>query len=261
MVRIKGRYPWRIGATSFVIPAGIEENVRYLADKVDDIQLLYFESPSQCRMPQKVDVNLLQGLAQEHDLSYTVHLPTDIGPGSNSADIRQQAVDEIVRLLEELAPLRPLCHDLHLAWQPQLGMEQWLAHIDDFLGRLKKGLGRQRAMVAIENTDYPFRYVRSLVLEHGFALCADLGHGLFYGEDQNVLFADIAKAAHVHYHGVRGGRDHQALGAEQQACSNRLGHVLHAAGFTGVLTLEVYRSADLQASLQHIAESWLHYQQ
>ncbi|MBU0908830.1 MAG: sugar phosphate isomerase/epimerase [Proteobacteria bacterium] len=261
MVKIKGRYPWRMGATSFVIPAGIEENVSYLADKVDDIQLLFFESPSQCHMPQQVDVHLLQGLAQEHDLSYTVHLPSDIQPGSSDEGVRQLAVAEIIRLMDDLAPLNPLCYDMHLALQLELAMEQWLANIDDFLGQLRKALGRERAVVAIENIDYPFSSVRPLVQEHGFALCADIGHGLLYGEDQNALFADIAKAAHIHYHGVRGGRDHQALGAEQQACSNRLGHVLHSAGFTGVVTLEVYRSEDLRASLQHIEECWIHYQQ
>jgi len=260
MGKIKGRYPWRIGATSFVIPAGIEENVTYLADKVDDIQLLYFESLSQCHMPQQVDVNLLQGLAQEHNLSYTVHLPTDIQPGSSVPGVRQQSVDEIVRLMEEIAPLRPLCHDLHLAWQPELAMEQWLHNIDDFLSKLKKNLGRERAMVAIENIDYPFSYVRSLVLTHGFELCADIGHALFWGEDEDALFADIPLAAHIHYHGIRDGKDHRALGVEQQACSARLGEVLRVGGYHGVLTLEVYRSEDLQASLQHIDKIWFHYQ-
>jgi len=261
MGKIKGRYPWRIGATSFVIPAGIEENVSYLADKVDDIQLLYFQSLSQCPMPQQVDVNLLQGLAQEHNLSYTVHLPIDIQPGSRAAGVRQQAVDEIVRLMEEIAPLRPLCHDLHLAWQPELAMEQWLHNIDDFLSRLKKDLGRERAKVAIENIDYPFSYVRSLVLQHGFKLCADIGHGLFFGEEPDTLFADISQAVHIHYHGVRDGKDHQALGPEQQACSACLGEVLHADSYGGVVTLEVYGSEVLQASLQHIEEIWFHYQQ
>ncbi|MCK9293649.1 MAG: TIM barrel protein [Desulfobulbaceae bacterium] len=261
MVKIKGSFPWRIGATSFVIPAGIEENVRYLAGRVDDIQLLFFESPGHCRLPQQIDVNLLQGLAQEHDLSYTVHLPSDIQPGSSEEGLRQAAVDEIVRLMAGLAPLQPLCYDLHLALQPGLARDPWLGNIDDFLGRLKKDLGRERALVAIENINYPFNEVRPLVREHGFALCADIGHGLFYGEEPDRLFADIPRAAHIHYHGIRDGRDHQALGPEQQACSNRLGQVLHAAGFTGVVTLEVYRSAELQASLKHIEESWLHYQQ
>ncbi|RJX31147.1 MAG: sugar phosphate isomerase/epimerase [Desulfurivibrio sp.] len=250
-----------MGATSFVIPAAIEENVRYLAERVDDIQLLFFESPSQCRLPQKVDINLLQGLAQEHDLSYTVHLPTDIAPGSDSRVIRQQGVDEIVRLMEELAPLNPLCHDLHLAWPPELARERWLAHISDFLDRLNKELGRAGAVVAIENIDYPFSAVRQLALAHGFALCADIGHGLLSGQEPGELFADIPRAAHIHYHGVRDNRDHQALGGEQQACSRRLGEALQDHGFAGVVTLELYRSADLEVSLRHLAEIWLSYQQ
>jgi len=261
MERIKARYPWRIGATSFVIPAGIEENVRYLADWVDDIQLLFFESFRHRRLPQKIDVKLLQRLAQEHDLSYTVHLPTDIQPGSSSEVIRQQAVDEIARLMAELAPLHPLCYDLHLALQQELARDQWLDSVDDFLRKLKKEIGQERAVVAIENIDYPFNDVRPLVLQHGFALCADIGHGLFFGEDPDTLFADIPRAVHIHYHGIRDGKDHRALGAEQQACSTRLGDVLHAGGYGGVVTIEVYGSDDLQASLQHIDEIWLHYQQ
>lgn len=261
MVRIKGRYPWRVGATSFVIPAGIEENVRYLADRVDDIQLLFFESFRYSRLPQKIDVKLLEGLSQEHDLSYTVHLPTDIQPGSSSEVIRQQGVAEIVRLLAELAPLHPLCYDLHLALPPELALDRWLANIDDFLGRLKTELGRERAAVAVENIDYPFNDVRPLVLAHGFALCVDIGHGLSRGEELDALFADIPRAGHIHYHGLRDGKDHRALGPGQQACTTRLGDVLHAVPYCGVVTLEVYRSDDLQASLQHIDEIWLHYQQ
>ena len=41
---IKGAFPFRIGATSYVLAADMLTNVRYLADRVDDIELLVFES-------------------------------------------------------------------------------------------------------------------------------------------------------------------------------------------------------------------------
>jgi sugar phosphate isomerase/epimerase len=259
MARAKGRYPWRIGATSFVIPGGIEENVKYLADRVDDIQLLFFESSCRSRLPQEIDVPMLRALARDHQLSYTVHLPTDLAPGHGRQSIRQQAADEIVRLMAELSPLHPRRFDLHLARQPELDVASWLDNINDFLLALKKDIGRQCVMVAIENIDYPFRQVRSLVLRHGFDLCPDIGHALFYDDDPGQLLQDIHPATHIHYHGIRGGRDHQALGEEQRGCTARLGEVLHARAYRGVVTLEVYNSRDLQASLQHIDEIWVPY--
>jgi len=33
-------YPFRLGATSYIIPAGMLPNVRYLAGKVQDVELL-----------------------------------------------------------------------------------------------------------------------------------------------------------------------------------------------------------------------------
>ena len=261
MLRVKGRLPWRIGATSFVIPAGIAENVQYLADRVDDIQLLFFESSCRARLPQKIDVPLLAALARDHHLSYTVHLPTDLMPGHCSRAVRQQAVDEIVRLMAELAPLHPRCFDLHLPRQRELDIAPWLENINDFLLALKKDIGPQGTMVAIENIDYPFRLVRSLVLHHGFDLCPDIGHALYFDDDPDSFLHDIHPGSHIHYHGIRGGRDHQALGPEQRDRTAQLGAVLHAGVCRGVVTLEVYNSGDLQASLQHIAEIWSLYQQ
>ena len=37
-------YPFRLGTTSYIIPNSILPNVRYLADKVKDIELVLFES-------------------------------------------------------------------------------------------------------------------------------------------------------------------------------------------------------------------------
>ena len=259
MVRIKGRYPWRIGAPSFVIPAGIPENVKYLADRVDDIQLLFFESACRARLPQHIDVPLLAALARDHHLSYTVHLPTDLLPGHGSRAVRQQAADEIVRLMAELSPLHPLRFDLHLPRQRELDVAPWLDNINDFLLALKRDIGPQSALVAVENIDYPFRLVRSLVLHHGFDLCPDIGHALFFDDEPALLRRDIHPGSHIHYHGIRGGRDHQALGPEQRDCTAGLGEALHAAAHRGVVTLEVYNSSDLQVSLQHIDEIWSPY--
>ena len=40
----KSGYPFRLGTTSFIYPAGWAENVARLAPLVDEVELLFFES-------------------------------------------------------------------------------------------------------------------------------------------------------------------------------------------------------------------------
>jgi sugar phosphate isomerase/epimerase len=255
MITAKGCYSWRVGATSFVLPAGVEDNVIFLADKVDDIQLLFFESLSQSLLPHNVDVLFLKEKAIEHDLSYTVHLPLDIRAGSDLEKSRQQGVAEIVRLFEMLSPLQPQSFDLHLALEQKLSRQQWLENIDSFLNLLKKEVGSE-SRVAIENIDYPFADVRNLVLDHGFSLCLDFGHAIFYDDQPEKLLSDISKANHIHYHGIIQGRDHLALTKSQGEFTKRLGAHLSACDFDGVVTLELYKVETLQDSLQQLDADW-----
>lgn len=245
-----------MGATSFVLPAGVCENVLFLADKVDDIQLLFFESPSQSLLLHHVDVPFLREKGVEHDLSYTVHLPSDIRAGSNSGKLRQNGVAEIARLFEELLPLNPLAFDLHLIREKEIIREQWQENIGEFLMLLKKELGSESSRVAIENIDYPLDYVRDMVLDHGFSLCLDFGHALFYDDEPEQLLKDIAKAAHIHYHGIQNNKDHQALGPSQSEFSKRLGSQLLAGNYAGVVTLELYSEEKLRDSLLQLDSDW-----
>jgi hypothetical protein len=41
---LAGRFPFRMGTTSFIVPADMETNVRFSASKFDDIELRFFES-------------------------------------------------------------------------------------------------------------------------------------------------------------------------------------------------------------------------
>lgn len=155
-MKMKGRYPWRIGATSFVLPADVSENVDFLAERVDDIQLLFFESASQAELPHKVDVSYLKNIASEHNVTYTVHLPTDLSLGSSQQVLRDEAAGEIFRLMDELAPLTPQAFDLHLNLEPGIEQVVWLENLHKSFSHLAGGLGSERSCIAVENIDYPF---------------------------------------------------------------------------------------------------------
>lgn len=246
---------WRLGATSFVLPADVSDNVLYLADKVDDIQLLFFESPSRSKLPHRLDIELLKKIAGEHGLSYTVHLPLGLALTSPVPSERSEAVGDVCRIVEEVSELAPLCYDLHLDYPEDREKESWLAAIDSSSSLLSRELGSLVSRVAVENINYPFREVRPLVLNHGLAFCLDFGHALYYGDDISGLINDIPRAAHIHYHGVKD-KDHRALTGKERDLTVRIGKGMRACGFEGVFTLEVYDSGDLEKSLLELSEAW-----
>ncbi len=242
-------YPWRLGATSFVLPATVEENVRFLAPLVDDIQLLFFESQQRSRLPHEVDVALLAALAADHDLSYTVHLPLDLRLGCAEEKRRQQDVAEIYRLVVELGALAPLAFDLHLNEEPGLEREEWLAILERSLGELAAELGEWQQRLCLENVDYDFRPLASLVRRCGSSFCLDFGHLLRYGHGPGDIAADCK---HIHLHGVIDGKDHQALRANAWL-AEVVENVL-TSGFCQVMTLEVYKEEMLRQSLAALAQ-------
>ena len=252
MISTKHRL-WRLGATSCVLPADIMANARVLAPLVDDVQLLFFESAAKSLLPQPLDVQELRDIAEEHDLSYTVHLPTDLALGAASMVERQEGIAEILRLMDQLAPLEPLSFDLHLAREPNLPEAAWLDNLAASLQALAGALGEQKRLVAVENIEYPYGLVAPLVAEYGLSVCLDLGHLVRYGHDLEEGLSLLSRALHLHYHGVQNGRDHQALTDAEQA--RMLVRRLAKAGYDGVVTLEIYSLENLQASLALLDEA------
>ena len=117
-----------------------------LAPLVDDVQLLFFESAAKSRSAPTLDVQALRDLAEEHGLSYTVHLPTDLALGAASRAERQEGIGEILRLMAQLAPLAPLSFDLHLVREPDLPEAAWLDNLAASLEELSVALGaREKA--------------------------------------------------------------------------------------------------------------------
>ena len=63
------RFPFRIGTTSYIIPEDILPNVVFLADLVDDIELVLFEvdnGPN--NLPDKKVIAELVKIARQHQI-------------------------------------------------------------------------------------------------------------------------------------------------------------------------------------------------
>src|SRR5512147_404336 len=106
-------YPFRLGTTSYIIPADILPNARYLAGKVQDIELILFEvddGPNNLPSPQVIEE--LSQIAREHDMTYTVHLPLDLKLGDDGSE-RDQSLVKAQRTIECTRGLNPRACVLH----------------------------------------------------------------------------------------------------------------------------------------------------
>lgn len=245
---LKNRFPFRLGTTSFILPAGYAENVTFLGPLVDDVELLFFEATP----PPPEEVRRLAMLKGEHDLSYTFHLPLDIHPGSADEALRRASMEPCRRLVAATGELAPLAWILHV---PAAGGEprpEWQRDaLERSIGELAKE-GVDRKQLCLETLDYPFAEVISMAEEHGLALCIDVGHLLRYGfAVADCLAAGRKHCRVIHLHGFCGDRDHQDISLFAPALLGAVRDALAGANKEdAVLTLEVFSLKALTRSLE-----------
>ncbi len=252
-------YPWLLGTTSFVLPAGLEENVRALAGRVDAVQLLFFESKANSRLDHRLDVGLLAQLASDHGLTYTVHLPLDLHLGSGNRVKRQDGIDEVCRLLDELAPLKASAFDLHLDLDDTIELAAWQANVCASLDSLAGKCGPWQEKIGVENIGYDFSLAADIVHNSGFGICVDFGHRLRYNQDTD--FWALPNWRHIHLHGASAGKDHRPFQSEDRRFLEKLGEKLTKSDYRGVITLELYDAMKVRDSLAVLHEVWQPFQQ
>ncbi len=105
---------FRIGTTSYIIPDDILPNVEYLAPRVDDVQLVLFETDEYgSNLPDAALIRRLNEIAAEHGLTYSVHLPLDLRLGDGGEETHVSLV-KARRVIEATRDLNPYAYTLHL---------------------------------------------------------------------------------------------------------------------------------------------------
>lgn len=255
----RGVWPWRLGTTSYILPGDLLANARFLAPRVDDVELVLFESEGfGSNIPEPETVAGLADLAAEHALTYTVHLPTHLRPGSTRASERIRAVDTWNRVMERTAPLEPFGYVLHLEGDrpgpvPSLDIPAWLENLDRSLEAwMEKTLIPARC-VCVETLGYPFELVWPLVRRRGLAVTLDIGHVWAMGYDAEASVQTLLSHARiVHLHGVQGigGEDHLGLEVTDPILLESFLKALSSQRGDRVLTLEVFCQEHLESSLE-----------
>lgn len=250
----KRQFGFRLGLPSYVYPADLVTNARKLAPAVDDIEVVLFESGDVSNLPDAGTIAELAALADEWDLTYTIHLPIDRKLGAPSKAERDALADQAIRIFELTAPLKPWAWILHadgIAGDDPPGRRaQWQKDTGQALERIAAA-APDCGRLCLENLGFPFEWCEPWLERFGLGVCMDFGHLWMSGADVAAhLDRYLRLCRAVHFHGFRGGRDHLSLDALP-------GDVFDAAmaalrSFRGVVTAEVFELDMARTSLERI---------
>jgi len=251
--------PFKLGTTSFIFPDFIVPNVKKLGRFFDEIELLVFESHPKEVLPAKDDIKELLNLSQEHNLTYNIHLPTDVSLSSESKTRRLKASDTILQVMEIFASLTPSTCTLHLdmPWDNSKDIENQ-DRIKHWQDRSRQGLESLLSRVAtpenisIETLSYPFSFVESFIEEFNLSVCIDAGHQIKYGYNLLETFdKHHLRTPVIHLHGVDFSgqhiKDHTSLDKLPEQYVSQIQTIL--CDYTGVVSLEVFNLENLNKSL------------
>ena len=258
----KNVFPFNIGTTSFIYPDDYVPNVKMLGPYLENIELLLFESRHTDALPSKQVIGELAVLAKDFNLTYNVHLPTDISISSRDPQQQRIAVETIIRVADRVEPLNPTTLTLHVPYNEtssdEDGVKSWQQRVFTNLKQILAS-GTPAQLISIENLDYPLEFLDPVICDLDLTICLDYGHLILQGDDIDTFFKTYAaKTAIVHLYGVAENHFHFALDRLPEKLLPPIMGLL--ANFKGTVSMEVFSYADLDASLKFMENCWGHQQ-
>lgn len=246
----RGRFPFRLATTSFILPADYLPNVRALAPWFDEIELLFFEAAED--FPAPALVAALAAARCELGIGYNVHLPVDLPLCHPERRVRRQAALRMGRIIKALAPLAASTATLHLEItgdrRGPSARKRWQAHAAEAAAGILEASGVAGRRLSLETLDYPLEWLAEPIEALDLGVCLDFGHLALAGVDRAAAFRRWASRCDIlHLHAVHGGRDHHpldCLGPEEGAGVRDI-----LAQFTGTVSLEVFSRPALRRSV------------
>jgi len=254
---LKRKCAFRLATTSYIIPAPILPNLRFLGPHLDEVEIVLFESKEESNLPSSEEIREMARIGSDLNISYNIHLPSDLFFGDPDRALRERFRQTALRFYQRTLPLDPTVYILHLDSRradgtPEEDRDAWLERVGESVESLgRAGLDLRR--VAVENLEYPLQRILPLVESSHMTFCLDLGHLLRYGYDLESTIAQfLEKSSMVHLHGVNGGRDHCGIEWIPQEKWETIKRALRE--YSGGVSLEVFSLADLGPSLQRMQE-------
>ena len=251
-------YPFRLGTTSYIIPDDILPNARYLAGKVSDIELILFEvDDGPNNLPQPEVIEELMQIGQQHDMTYTVHLPLDLKLGEDGSE-RDQSLVKAKRVIDCTRALDPWAYVLHLDGNSVRTSTdaELIAHWQDQSVRALQIVAEwagDAGKLAVENLEtYQLNFIQPVLDRIPVSRCVDIGHLWLDGHDPiPYLRAALPRTRVIHIHGIAE-RDHRSLAFMPLGKVRAVWDELLRAKYQGELTLEIFSKEDFLSSMKVI---------
>ncbi|MBN2160704.1 MAG: TIM barrel protein [Spirochaetes bacterium] len=254
MKSYKNRFPFAVGAPSYIIPVkadSVVANARFLAGFLDMVQLLLFGRDHLDEVMSPRIIRDLRKIGDDSGLRFTVHLPADLALLGASKEAALRSLDVIERILDATGVLGVEGYVLHVDSGPERVelTQSWREEFSGVLGIMAERLGDAARDIYLENTSYDLMYFGDIVNDSPFPVCMDAGHLMFHGHD-GERFMELfgSRIRQVHMHGVGGGKDHRAISAHDVRHLKFAGKLLMK--MAGSLVIEVYNRGDLEQSLR-----------
>lgn len=233
--------PWRLAATSFVVPGTVAENCRFLDGRVDEIGLTFFETES-CLAYDESD---LPPELADMDNGWHVHLPLDL-PWRLGLN---ETWSKIKGLMDKTAYLKPWAFVLHPPPDPAL--------LDGIAKRIEDA-GLPRKNLLLENVeDCDLTKILPKIQKLGLGLCLDLGHILAYGQEALLDLPGLGQdVGMLHVYSPGQGARHESLDRLDADGKDMLKKMLNLLAPKKTVTLEVFDFKALTASRAAL-EKWI----
>jgi sugar phosphate isomerase/epimerase len=258
---LKGKFPFRLGTTSYIYPGEILPNVELLADILDEIQLLLFEGNSYSNIPAPETIRELKRLCAQSRLTLSIHLPLDAYPGHEDEIIRKRSVDMIRRIYDVGVALECGYFIFHYPNKNPGGAnfanrQRWHSQLRKSTEELLSS-GIPPKSLCVENLAYPFGWVVDLIDTFGLAKCIDIGHlRVNRFPLKPHLRRHLPQTRVIHLHGLKKGVDHHGLSRHDLRSIRLLLSEIKRINYCGSLILEVFRLDHLLESLETWKEEW-----
>lgn len=243
----------RLGTTSYIYPDDIIANARKLAGRISDIELVIFQVDHYGNnLPDLETVKELFRLGAEHGMTYTVHLPLDLGLAGETPNLEKAL--QVIRSTSGLTPHGYIVHlDEHTS-RGSYDLKRWEANSLASLNILIRETGAPH-LICVENLENQHPdMIDSLLEQLPISSCPDVGHFWKQGLDPlPFLERWLPRSRVVHIHGI-GKRDHQSLSLVTNEKLDPVVRLL-SRSFRGVVTIEVFSETDLEDSLVALGDS------
>jgi sugar phosphate isomerase/epimerase len=255
---LKNKFPFRLGTTSYIIPDDVLPNIEFLADKVDDIELVLFESDEISNIPDKSTISRMKDISREHDITFTVHLPMDAHTGHANETERIKSVGKCSRIIERMSPLEPFAYVVHFHGDrrgdsPSTDENHWREQHRKSMRELTRLAPAE--LFVIETLDYHYKLIEDIVRDLGLKTCLDIGHILNCGHDLDSYLASYLENTRViHLHGIENRIDHKDISFLDKYLLKNLLNLVSERTEERVLTLEIFSEKDLHNSLKVLEE-------